>query len=358
VIRVALFDCGPARAQRLLIAVHHLVIDIVSWAPLLADLEAAYRTLAAGSDPHLPPKTTSYAHWARRLAEFARTPEVRAEVGYWSGAIPTHLPPLPVDADGADVEGEADAVSIELDEEETRALLEEVPPVYGTQVNDALLAALAQALAGWTARGEALVELEGHGREDLFEDVDSSRTVGWFTTMYPVLLHAGGDAGDALRRAKETLRAIPRRGIGYGLLRWVGEPADRALLAGRARPEVSFNYLGQVDGGPFSAEAGALLVPADGEAAGPGRSPRAPRRHRIAVEGMTAGGRLRMAFFHGTGVYRRETVQRLADGYAAALRALIAYCRQGDAGGFTPSDFPEAGLDQASLDALMAQLGG
>ncbi|HEX6747475.1 MAG TPA: amino acid adenylation domain-containing protein [Longimicrobium sp.] len=355
VISITLFDCGAHRPQRLLVAAHHLVVDAVSWPPLLADLEAAYRALAAGSDPHLPPKTTSYAHWARRLAAFARTPEVRGETGYWSG-IPTHLPPLPVDAEGEDVEGAADAVAVELDEAETRALLEEVPPVYGTQVNDALLAALAIALREWTGREEALVELEGHGREDLFEDVDSSRTVGWFTTMYPVLLRAVGDVGATVKAAKETLRAVPRRGIGYGMLRWIGEPADRALLASRARPEVSFNYLGQVDGSA-QGDRSPLLVPAE-EPAGAVRSPRAQRRHRIAVEGMTAGGRLRMAFWHSTAVYRRETVERLAEAYASALRALIAHCREGGAGGFTPSDFPEAGLDQASLDALMAQLGG
>jgi amino acid adenylation domain-containing protein/non-ribosomal peptide synthase protein (TIGR01720 family) len=354
VVRVALLDCGPARPQRLLVAVHHLVVDAVSWPPLLEDLETALAALAAGEEPRLPPKTTSYAHWTRRLSAYARTPEARAEVGWWSDAVPALAVPLPVDAGGDDVEGAAGAVAVELDEEETRALLEEVPPVYGTQVNDALLAALAIALAEWTGRAEALVELEGHGREDLFEDVDHGRTVGWFTTMYPVLLRAGEGAGDTLRGVKETLRAVPRRGIGYGLLRWAGDPADRATLAARARPEISFNYLGQMDGaasGPAQ-----LLVPAD-ESAGPVRSPRAPRRHRISVEGLTAGGRLRMAFFHGTAVHRRETVERLAAAYAAALRSIIAHCRQGDAGGFTPSDFPEAGLDQASLDALMSQLG-
>ncbi|MBV9110007.1 MAG: amino acid adenylation domain-containing protein, partial [Gemmatimonadetes bacterium] len=354
--RAALFECGAHRPQRVLLAAHHLVVDVVSWRPIVEDLEAAYRAIVGGTDLHLPSKTTSYAHWAARLAEFARMPELRAELGWWRDAIPVLVPALPVNGEGPDVEGTADAVAIELDEEETRALLEDVPPVYGTQVNDALLAGLAQAFAAWAGRDELLVELEGHGREDLFEDVDASRTAGWFTAIYPVLLRAPADPGEALRSAKETLRAVPRRGIGYGMLRWIGEPADRAVLAARARPEVSFNYLGQVDAGDAESPAPPLLA-ASGEHPGATRSPRAPRRHRISVEGMTAGGRLRMAFHHSSAVYRPETVQRLADAYADALRAIIAHCRSGDVGGFTPSDFPEAGLDQAALDALMSRLG-
>jgi non-ribosomal peptide synthase protein (TIGR01720 family) len=328
---------------------------------IVEDLESAYRQVASGGEIQLPPKTTSYAHWARRLAEFARTPEARSETGYWSVAIPQSLPALPVDhADGEDVEGALDAVFAELDEAETRALLEEVPPVYGTQVNDALLAALAQAYAAWGGGDQLLVDVEGHGREDLFDDADTSRTVGWFTTLYPVHLRASRDAGDALRSAKETLRGVPHRGIGYGLLRWVGEPADAALLRSRAHAEVSFNYLGQVDGGPMGgvepgAPSGALLHPEVGST-GPIRSPRAPRRHRIAAEGMTAGGRLRMGFFYGSRVYERATIERLAEAYTQAVRAIIEHCRNPQAGGFTPSDFPEAGLDQSALDALMAQL--
>ena len=361
-VRVVLFECGPARPQRLIVAAHHLVVDAVSWRVILEDLESAVRQVAAGTDVVLPPKTTSYAHWARRLAEFARTPEMRAETGYWSRAVPASLPPLPVDhADGADVEGALDAVFAELEEDETRALLEEVPPVYGTQVNDALLAALAQAYSEWGGGDELLVDVEGHGREDLFDDADTSRTVGWFTTIYPVHLRAVADAGEALRMAKETLRGVPRRGIGYGMLRWAGEPQDGALLAGRARAEVSFNYLGQVDGGPMGGAAsepaaGALLLPEPGST-GPIRSPRAPRRHHLAAEGMTAGGRFQMGFFYGSEVYERATVQRLADAYAAALRAIIDHCRNPNAGGFTPSDFPEAGLDQSALDALMSKFG-
>ncbi|HSU17611.1 non-ribosomal peptide synthetase [Longimicrobium sp.] len=320
VMRAVLFDCGPARPQRLVVTSHHLVVDVVSWPPLLEDLETAYRALAAGADPHLPPRTTSYAQWARRLAEFARTPELRAELGYWCDAIPLAHPPLPADGDGADVEGAAHAVVVELDEAETRALLEDVPRAHGTQINDALLAAVAHAVAEWTGRAEVLVEVESHGREDLFDDMHPARTTGWFTTMHPLLLRAEAAIGETLRATKEMRSAVPRRGLGYGLLRWGGDPADRALLAARARPEISVNYLGQMDN--RAPDAASLFVPA-AEPLGALRSPRAPRRYRIALESMTADGRLRLMFFHGPAIYRRATIERLANGCITALRELI-----------------------------------
>jgi hypothetical protein len=153
---------------------------------------------------------------------------------------------------------------VELDEAETQALLTAVPPVYGTQVNDVLLAALARVLTEWSGGRAALVELEGHGREDLFPGVDLTRTVGWLTSAYPVLLEAvDGDAGARLRAVKEQLRAVPHRGIGFGVLRWMSPDAElRARMAALPEPQVSFNYLGRMDGAPGGGDA--LLTPDGG----------------------------------------------------------------------------------------------
>ncbi|MFL5542519.1 MAG: condensation domain-containing protein, partial [Longimicrobiaceae bacterium] len=352
--RVALFDLGPSRPQRVLVAAHHLVVDAVSLPLVAEDLEAAYRQLAAGGEPRLPPKTTAFRDWARRLEERARAPETAAQAAYWLGALPRAAEPLPADHPGApDPEGGTEVAVAELTAAETRALLEEVPARYGTQVNDALLAALADAFRAWSGRGALLVEVEGHGREDLFDDVDVSRTVGWFTTIHPVLLRAGADPGETLRGVKETLAAVPERGVGYGLLRWLGDEGVAAELAARPAAEVSFNYLGQA--GAAEEDEDALLVPAAGPR-GPVRDPRAPRTHRIGVEGAVQGGVLRMGFFHGAGVYRMETMERLAAAYAAALRALIEHARAGEAEALTPDHFPAASLDQEELDALLAQL--
>jgi len=352
-LRAVLYDCGAARPQRYLLAIHHLVVDALSWSVLQDDLATAYRQLAAGEEVRLPPKTTAFRDWARRLDEHSTSRAMRDEAAFWRAALPPVVAPVPVDRpDAPDTEGSTDAVFAELDEAETRALLHELPAAYATQVPDALLAALARAYAAWSRGGELLVDVEGHGREEIFADADVSRTVGWFTTIHPLHLRVapGASPGDTLRDVKERIRAVPNHGIGYGLLRHQGDGYVADALRALPRAEISFNYLGQ--GGaenPF-------LAPA-AESAGPNRSPRAPRRHRIAVEGMVAGGRLRMGFHFGGEAYLHATVEELARAFTAELRALVEHCRAPDAGGFTPSDFPEAGLDQDALDALMEQLG-
>jgi amino acid adenylation domain-containing protein/non-ribosomal peptide synthase protein (TIGR01720 family) len=353
--RVALFDLGPSRPQRVLVAAHHLVVDAVSLPVIAEDLEGAYRQLAAGGEPRLPPKTTAFRDWARRLEAHGRSAETAEQAAYWLGALPRTADPLSADHPGApDPESGTAVAVVELTAAETRALLEEVPARYGTQVNDALLAALADAFRAWSGRGSLLVDVEGHGREDLFDDADVSRTVGWFTAIHPLHLRAGADPGETLRGVKEMLRAVPERGIGYGLLRWLGDEGIAAELAARPAAEVSFNYLGQAGAGAADDD-DALLLPAAGPL-GPVRDPEAPRTHRIGVEGSVRDGVLRMGFFHGAAVYRMETVERLATAYAEALRALIEHARTGEAEAFTPDHFPAAQLDQEELDELLAQL--
>jgi non-ribosomal peptide synthase protein (TIGR01720 family) len=356
--RAVLIECGAHRPQRLFLAVHHLAVDAVSWAVLGEDLEAALRQAVRGEAVSLPPKTTSFREWAVRLAAHAASPQAQAEAAYWISAVPADAPALAPDPpDAEDTEGATRHVFVQLDAEETRALLQDVPAAYGTQANDALLAALSIAWTEAEGDGGLLVDLEGHGREDLFEGVDLSRTVGWFTSQHPLLLpSARADApGQALREVKERLRAVPRHGIGFGVLRWMGGPAAEALAA-LPSPSVAFNYLGQMAGGADEGDSPALMRAAD-EQAVHGRSPCARRTHRLSIEAGAAEGWLRVGFFHGPSL-DADRVRRLAEAYGRALRLLIAHCRDADAGGFTPSDFPEAGLDQASLDALLAQLGG
>ncbi len=165
------------------------------------------------------------------------------ELDYWQGVVSRVGDPLPVDrSEGTNEESTAETVRVELSESETRSLLKEVPGAYRTQINDVLLAALGRTLCGWSGRESVVVDLEGHGREELFEDVDLSRTVGWFTTLYPVELSTGGDWGSTLKTVKERLRGVPGRGLGYGLVRYL-----RGAAGLESRSCVSFNYLGQFD---------------------------------------------------------------------------------------------------------------
>ncbi|HEX8276908.1 MAG TPA: amino acid adenylation domain-containing protein [Longimicrobiaceae bacterium] len=350
--RAALFAAGGGRPQRLLLVVHHLVVDAVSWRVLLEDVETAYRQLARGEAVALPAKTTPFAEWAERLAKHAATPEAAAELDHWAALADARPAPLPRDGAGPNTAAAAREVVVALGEEETRALLQDVPAAYRTRIDDALLAALTRVLGAWTGSDEVLVEMEGHGREPLFEDVDLTRTTGWFTSIFPVRLSvpAGADEGALLRSVKEQLRAVPRRGVGFGILRWLGSDAVRAKLAALPGAEVSFNYLGRFDAG-FADDA--LFRRARGDV-GPAHAPEGARSHLLDVNALVTGGRLEVGWTYAEGVHSRATVERIAAEYLDALRALVAHCAAPGAGGWTPSDFPLAGLDQAGVDRLTA----
>ncbi|MGE0127963.1 MAG: amino acid adenylation domain-containing protein [Blastocatellales bacterium] len=355
-LRAVYFDLGNQEAGRLLIIIHHLAIDGVSWRILLEDLQAAYQQLNRGEEIALPPKTTSFKRWAEKLAEYAQSETARAEQDFWMSEARAKAAWLPVDfSGGANTEASARSVSVSLSVEETRALLQEAPEAYHTQINDLLLTALGQALAEWTGERSLLVNLEGHGREDIFDDVDLSRTVGWFTAIYPVLLRLekASALGESLKSVKEQLRAIPQRGLGYGLLRYLTDD-EEIVEALRRLPqaEVSFNYLGQLD---QALPADSLLAPAR-ESAGPVHSPRGRRKHLLDVRGSVARGRLNLSWTFSENIHRRGTIERLAQSYIESLRALIAHCQSPEAGGYTPSDFPLAQLDQVDLDQAFAEI--
>jgi non-ribosomal peptide synthase protein (TIGR01720 family) len=310
----------------------------VSWRILLEDLFAGYQALERGTPVRLPAKTTSFKHWAERLVEYAGSAALRHEAAYWAAIPWQQASRLSVDhPDGANLMGSVRTVTAHLDADDTQALLQDVPAVYHTQINDVLLTALVEAFAEWTGRWTLLVGLEGHGREDLFEDVDLSRTVGWFTSLFPVLLDVSAalDPGSALKSVKEQLRAVPHRGIGYGVLRWLGR--NDSLPA--PQPEVSFNYLGQLDDSP---DAAFRFAPED---SGMAASPSARRPHLIDVSGSISDGRLRLQWTYSSAVHDAATIEAIAATYVARLQDLIAHCRESE-GGFTPSDFP---LLQADL---------
>ncbi|WP_036263202.1 condensation domain-containing protein, partial [Methylocapsa aurea] len=351
-LRAAWFDLGGS--QRLLIVAHHLAVDGVSWRVLLEDVESACRQLAAdpGRPPSLPPKTTSFKRWAERLWDYAGARLGPEEAAYWSDPARLEAPPLPVDdAGGSNAVALTQVAVGALDVAETIGLLRDAPAAYRTEINDILLTALVLALRAWSGSATALVNLEGHGREELFPDVDLSRTVGWFTSLFPVLLRVRPEAsaGEALKGVKEQLRAIPGKGIGYGLLRY-GDP--ESPIAARLRAQqapISFNYLGQFD---QSLPEGALFSAA-GESAGQEQDGRGMRAHDLDFSGIVLAGRLQLTLNYSGARYRRASAERLMAAYLEALRGLIAHCLSPEEGGYAPSDFPLARLSQERLDAAL-----
>ncbi|MCA1634008.1 MAG: amino acid adenylation domain-containing protein [Acidobacteria bacterium] len=352
-VRACLFVLGAGRAPRMEIVAHHLAVDGVSWRVLLGDLETAYAQLSVGRPVALPPKTTSFKHWAEKLEEYARSGGLKGELDYWLRETP-EAAPLPTDFEGgANTEGAAGRLRLVFDDEETRALLQDVPAVHHTQINEALLAALVEGFAAWTGERSLLVNMEGHGREDVVEGSDLSRTVGWFTTHFPLRVDLGpaGNVGASLRLVKERLRGVPQRGIGYGLLRYLcGDDESMRLLssAPAPAPEVSFNYLGQFD----QLFDGSLLFAAAREFGGATRSPRAPRARLIEVNAVVLVGRLHVEWVYAAELHARATVERLSENFAEAVRAVVSSCRRPEAASYSASDFPLAEMDEQEMGKL------
>ncbi|WP_394620024.1 amino acid adenylation domain-containing protein [Lentzea sp. JNUCC 0626] len=330
-----LLRAAATGARRVQITAHHLVVDGVSWRVLLEDLETAYLHAVRGEEVVLGAKTTSFREWSSRLAGHIAAGGFDDESGHWAGV--TGDPGVPTDRHGTGTTGSVRGVVAELDVDQTRVLLQDVPAVYRTQINDVLLSALGRVLAGWTGRSRVLVDLEGHGRDgDFLDGVDLSRTVGWFTSVFPVALEVpGGDWGEVLKTTKERLRAVPRRGIGHGAAHRTPGPA------------VAFNYLGQFDGvasGAVFRTVGGLTADAD---------PDTPRPHLLDVVGAVEDKRLRLTWYFSEDTHDESTVRHLADAMTTALKEIVEHCALPEAGGRTPSDFPSAGLDQATVDRLV-----
>jgi amino acid adenylation domain-containing protein/non-ribosomal peptide synthase protein (TIGR01720 family) len=361
-LRVGFFDLGASQPSRLLIVIHHLVVDGVSWRILLEDLQTAYEQLSQGVPVALPAKTTSFQQWSQKLREYGRSTTLKQEFDYWQAQLPKPSKPLPVDFAGGDnTIASVKHVSSHLSSQETQVLLQQVPQIYHTQINDVLLTALVQTFIQWTGETALLVDLEGHGREDLIDEdeVDVSRTVGWFTAIFPVLLNLGDtfDPGDALKKVKEELRSIPHRGIGYGVLRYLSdEPKVTQHLRTLPQAQVIFNYLGQFD---QSISPSSLFAFAQ-ESSGLAHSLKGRRSHLLEINGMVSQGQLQLTWSYSQKLHARTTIEKLAEDYIEALRTLIAHCQSPDAGGFTPSDFADfqqSQWSQTDLDAITAAIG-
>ncbi|MFV3415782.1 non-ribosomal peptide synthase/polyketide synthase [Pseudomonas nitroreducens] len=341
-MHVSLADGG----ERLLLVIHHLAVDGVSWRILLEDLQYAYRELRAGRTPAALPRTDSYQVWSARQQAAAHSAEVAAELDYWQGEL-RDAPRLTRARSDAPATGkDAANARFSLDAETTRQLLGPALKAQRVQINDLLLTALARALCAWTGETSALVEMEGHGR-DAFDGeaaLDLSRSVGWFTALYPIRLRAGGEPGADLRATREHLRKLPRAGMGYGQLRYLSQHA--ASLRDLPAPQVTFNYLGQLD----QAFADADFLPAF-EGVGRSQPLNAALGNALVYAGRVLGGELSLEVTYSRAMFDAADIDELQALLRAELQALVAYCLN------TPrkleaSELPLLELDQQQLDAL------
>jgi len=343
VTRMVLFHL--TEGQRLLWCAHHLCVDAVSWRILLHDLEEAIAAIRHGTEPRLAPASAPFSAWAFFLQELAASPQVRGEAAHWLQLDnSTNLPlddPLTITRSVS-----TSHCRLRLGTDDTRALLEQAHEAYGTRINDLLLTAFVLAFARWSGLRRIAVDLEGHGRIERPGAPDVSRTVGWFTQVHPVelALPATDELGACIKAIKEQVRAAPSDGISYALLRYATPPA----LPDRTAP-ISFNYLGQLDG----LERNGLLAFAR-EDAGESRSQLLRRTRPIDIDAMVIGGEAVFTISYSTEQFVPEAIERLAIAYRTALEQLITHCCR-DVCGYTPSDFPLARLEQATLDDLAAR---
>ncbi|MEM8778211.1 MAG: amino acid adenylation domain-containing protein [Cyanobacteria bacterium P01_G01_bin.49] len=325
-LQVALFDLGSTKDQRLLIIVHHLVIDGVSWRIFIEDLETVYQQISQGKAIALPLKTSSFKHWAERLQEYVQSQLLPQELDYWLGQIPQQTVPLPVDfPDGDNTVVLAETVSITLSQQDTQALLQKVSATYQTQINDVLLTALVEAVAPWIGQRSLLIDLESHGREEIFDDIDLSRTLGWFSSIFPVFLDIR-DATNieaALKFVKTQLRSIPNHGIGYGLLRYLGGEQATSLQERISNPEIRFNYLGQSD---QLFDDSSLFLPAQ-EFTGSQRSLQSHRNYLLDITGIVTEGQLKINWTYSKTIHDRATIEAIAESFRERLQEIISYCQ-------------------------------
>ncbi|MEH2337088.1 amino acid adenylation domain-containing protein [Nostoc sp.] len=356
IIQVVMFNLGDDSDARLLIIIHHLVVDGVSWRILLPDIERIYQQLVTQKPIQLSPKTTAFMDWAEKLNNYANSEIIKLELDYWLNQPWSKITSLPSDYAEIQTENTVNStarVSIKLSQEETQTLLLSVNEAYNTQINDILLSALVVSIAEWTKNSTVLIDLEGHGREELFSDVDLSRTVGWFTSLFPVLLQLPSinQLKEIIKSIKEQLRAIPNRGIGYGILRYLcKDKTVKEQIQAIAASEISFNYLGQFD--QVESETGWKFAP---ESAGAIHSLKQTRDHLLDINAVVVAGELQIDWTYNSHVHTHATVEKLAQSYIEAIASIIEHCQLAENRGYTPSDFPEAQLNQLQLDELLSQ---
>ncbi|TWJ22964.1 non-ribosomal peptide synthetase [Micromonospora endolithica] len=359
-LRLVWLDAGRQRPGRLLVVAHHLVVDGVAWRVLVPDLVAAWTAARDGTTAALPPVGTSYRRWAQLLSEEARRPEREDEVDVWLDQLAEDDPTLGADRLDAtrDVTRTSRMFAMRLPAEQTELLLTRAPALFHCGPDEVLMTGLALAVARWRrerGRGAAssvLLDIEGHGREPVVPGVDLSRTVGWFTSIYPVRLdpgapdwdevrHGGPAVGNAIRRVRQLTRSLPDKGVGFGLLRYLN-PHTSTVLAEAGRPQIGFNYLGRFAavGGEGADTGWGAAKEFDG--LGGASDPDAPLPHEleigmVAQEGPT-GTQLTASLMFAGELFGEEEIGELATRWAEALAGLAAHTARPGSGDTAPAD--------------------
>ncbi|NOR69056.1 MAG: amino acid adenylation domain-containing protein, partial [Methylomarinum sp.] len=351
ILRAIILGHGEEKGRKLLLSIHHLAVDAVSWRLILQDFQSLYQKLENGETTSLAPKTCSFKSWSQALTEFAHSPQLQKQAEYWTSLQKNKPKGLSVDRpQGDNNEGSVETITIVLSKLETQQLLQEVPTAYRTQINDILLAALTRALCLFNESESILIDLESHGRHVFVDNLDVSRTVGWFSNVYPVNLQLTANSCDLMiKSVKEQLRQVADQGLSYGLLRYLSpDEKVKSCLNEQVQAQVLFNYLGRIDRYVATDSTDEFKVDFFAKSC----AEENPRNYEIEVVASIQGGTLVIEWNYSQHRYLFQTIETLAQSFSSCLHKLIEHCLQPDAGGNSPSDFPLMALTQQELDQL------
>jgi len=349
-MKLALFRLPDG--DRLLIVVHHLVIDGISWRILFEDINALYGQYKRGESLSLPLKTDSFKHWAEELVQYANRKPFLEEKTHWTSLASRPAPVIKKDYDvDSNRLADTERLAFRLSKEETHLLLTRVHDAFGTDINDILLTALALAFHEQFGLCQLLVALEGHGREDILTDMDISRTVGWFTSVYPVFLEVShkNDLARKIKEIKETLHRIPNKGIGWGILKYLTDREHRGDSDFSLQPQVSFNYLGQVEAGTRQTFPFEIMEDSPGHM----QSPNGQREYLLDISGIIFDNQLTLSVTYNKKQFRPQTIEGFRDHFQSELGRVITFCSSREQREATPSDFGYKKLSLEELDTLL-----
>jgi amino acid adenylation domain-containing protein/non-ribosomal peptide synthase protein (TIGR01720 family) len=347
--------------DRLLIVIHHLVIDGISWRILLEDIETLYRQYRDKQPLELPLKTDSFKTWSEQICQYANSPVFLAEKDYWREMESQPIPRIEKDFQAqGNLFKDAVSLSFQLTSEETTRLLTRVNHAFATEINDILLTALLLAIQETHGNNRLLIVLEGHGREEILENIDISRTIGWFTSVYPVLLEFSstvlqmddtneGKTARQIIEIKEILHQLPYRGIGYGLLKYLTTGEHKRGIYFNLTPQISFNYLGQFDANLEKASFGMAV-----ESPGNNISEANAREYDLEISGIIANERLTISIVFNRTNYRTASIETILRLYKEKLLHIISYCSSREHTQPTPSDFTYKKLSVEAVEAIAA----
>ncbi|NBI30069.1 non-ribosomal peptide synthetase [Chengkuizengella marina] len=348
-VKLGLFKTNEG--DHLLIVIHHLVIDGVSWRILFEDLTSTYMQLKRNETIQLPKKTDSYLKWSNELKKIANEIKfLKKEKAYWNKIESSNIIPIPKDNEQVERKGiDSQTYKFQLSVEETTKLLTNVHKAYNTEMNDILLCALGLSLKKWTGENQFMISLEGHGREEVIKDINIGRTIGWFTSIYPVRLNMkySTNLSNQIKHLKEKLRQIPNKGIGYGMIKYLTSDDLKTKISSGINPEISFNYLGQFDTdvNTVSFESSPLSV-------GEEVSTNSERQYVLDIISSVENGMLNVSITYDVNEYKSDTMIQFASYMQESLDHIIQHCVNKGFKEITPSDVGAKDLSIHGFESL------